>query len=446
MSLAREELSAVFLGSSKPAKHIGVEIEIAPLRPDTGRSTPYEGNAGVRALLERFQQLSGGTLIFDGDNPVGVALQDGNGSVVLENGGAIELCSAPAPELVSLHGRVEATLRVLAQAGRAVGIALVPGANFPFNAIDSFNWMPKRYGKSLREYFASLGEQGEAGSLAMSHITSTQTTLDYDSEGEAAEMVRTGVALIPVVTALFANSPLEAGMVCGALSRRTQYFFKSDPDRFGFVPPALDANFGLQEFIDWALDFRMIYRKQKDGAIVSVRRSFRDLMRNGFSDGEAATLEDWKQHLSQIYTDVRLRDTIELRGADGPAYAHIMTVPAFWVGLLYHKPSRDAVWARLGDYTLATLRDAREEAATKGLKGMVGGTAMRELASEVVGWARKGLEARIARGLESAEAAAYLDPIEEVAARGETFAERCLVLWQGELQQSPAKYVCHFCI
>ncbi|MDJ0617489.1 MAG: glutamate-cysteine ligase family protein [Calothrix sp. MO_192.B10] len=441
--LTQNDLWEPFFIPPTREQKIGIEVEIASLDPNSGISLPYEGPVGIKSILERLHQDIGGELLLDRDNLVGIDLPNGSG-ISLENGGAIEFQSAPNKDLVSLKNESDGILLSLAEAGRSVGAALVPGANFPFNNLDQIHWMPKTYGLLLREYFQTLGEQGSMGDVVMAHITSTQATLDYLSEQEAIQMLQTGIVLTPIVVALFANSPLEAGRVCGVLSRRTQYFFKSDPQRFGFVPPALRDDLKLQDFIDWALEFPMIYRKQEKGEIEPVRCQFKQLLESGFKDGSYPTLKDWKQHLSQIYVDVRLRKTIELRAADGPSYPYIFTIPAFWTGLLYYEPARLAVWEMLKGLSLAEMQQAREDAAIQGLKGYYGKEPIVNLAKEVVSWAKKGLEDRIKKGLEAQEALSLLSPIEEISTTGKTFAETCIEMWEGELGKSPSRYVDHF--
>jgi glutamate--cysteine ligase len=443
MKLTKNDLWEPFSIPPTREKKIGIEVEIAALDPNTGQSLPYEGQVSIKRILERLQKDIGGEFLLDAGNPVGLDLPNGAG-ISLENGGAIEFHSAPHKDLVSLKNESDAILVSLAEAGRAVGAALVPGANFPFNNLDQIHWMPKSYATVLREYFQSLGEQGSMGEAVMAQITSTQATLDYLSEQEAIQMLQTGIALTPIVVALFANSPIESGSVCGVLSRRTQYFFKSDPQRFGFAPPALRDDLKLQDFVDWVLEFPMIYRKRNNGQVEPVRRKFKQLLESGFEDGSYPTLTDWKQHLSQIYVDVRLRNTVELRAADSPSYPYIFTIPAFWTGLLYHEPARLAVWQLLKGLSLAQMQQAREDAAIQGLKGYYGKEPIANLAKEVVRWAKKGLEERIKQGLEAPEALSFLSPVEEISTTGKTFAQTCIEMWEGELGKSPSRYVDHF--
>ncbi|MCG8417488.1 MAG: glutamate-cysteine ligase family protein [Proteobacteria bacterium] len=443
MHLSSEQLRAAFFEQITSRQRIGVEIEIAALCPKTGRSVPYEGAVGIRSLLQRLHRVLGGEWLLDGDNPVGLDFPDGSG-FSLESGGAVEYRSAPVDSLTLLKRASDAALAALAEAGLAVGIALVPGGNVPFNGLDEFHWMPKRYGEAQRQYFCSLGDDGATGPLVMSHSTSTQVTLDYSSEREAVQMVQVGVALTPLVVALFANSPIEAGRSCGAVSRRTQYFYASDPTRFGFTVPALKEDMSLQDFVDWALDFRMIYRKRSNGAIAPVERTFREILLHGFADGSVPGATDWTQHLSQIYTDVRWRSRLELRAADGPPNPYMLAVPAFWSGLLYHEPTRAAVWQLVRGHSLTEMHRLREQAAIKGLEARHGDLSMAEVAREVVKWARRGVEERVRKGVEDAEALTYLDPLEEIATTGETFAERCLRLWDGPLGRSPSRYIEHF--
>lgn len=446
-TLGRHDLFTLFDKQSGSVERIGIELEIACVHPTTGRSVSYDGAGGMRALLEGLLSRGIGAPMLHGDILVGVDMGAG-GSFTFEHGGAIEYSSPPMASLVELVDDTHALLAQVADIGRAIDVALVPGGNFPFNTMDDVNWMPKPIGTVFRDYFVALGKAGSGAAEMTAHATAVQVTLDYLSSDDLHSKLRTAVALTPIVVALFANSPLVGGRMCGSLSRRTELWLKTDPARCAFIPAALDAEASLGEFVsdfvDWALDIPMIYHRRGDTFESAGRSNFATIMSEGWPDGSPATLDDWRSHLSQIFTDVRLRDTIELRAADGPPAPAIASLPAFWTGILYHEPTCREAWRLMEPFTLAQLQDAHRAAARGGLQAKLGSVPVLALAREMVRLARQGLSSRIDAGLESARAVRYLDPLEEVAATGRTFAEQCLEQWSGPFRESPAAYVDSF--
>jgi glutamate--cysteine ligase len=439
-ALTRETLLSVFRQRLGEPERIGIEVELASLDPTTGSSIPYEGPVGVRRLLEAFEREEVGEPIVQEGHLVGLQLAD-DGKITLEHGGAIEYCSPVAPTLVDLVVRMRSVLERLAAIARRVGVALVAGSNIPFNNDQTVNWMPKSRGKIMRDYFATLGDAGARGPTIMAHSLSTQVTLDYVSEQDLLEKLRTGFLLTPIVVALFANSPIADGAVSGALSSRTQHWLQTDASRCGFVPQAFSDTMDLDDFVDWALGVGMIYRAHGGRYVSAEGRPFATLLRDGFADGTRPTLEDWLSHLTQIWTDVRLREKLEFRAADGPPYDAIPVIPAFWTGLMYHPPSRVAVERLLQGYSLREAQAARSDAARCGLLARYGAHGIAELAEEVLKRAKEGLQARIAARLEHPAALTYLAPLEDVVRTRRTFAERCIDRWETEFRRSPAQFV-----
>ena len=439
-TLTSADLRSVFSKAEDAKEAIGIEVESAVLDPLTGQSTPYEGDDGIRAILERLLAELGGNPVVAGGNLVGLA-HDSGMQLTLEHGGAIEYASAPHSDIVGL---VEGTRNVLQQVAEIVGgfgRVLLPGANYPFTSDDAIQWMPKPQARLMRDHFASLGDSGSLGPTVMASTLSTQVTLDYLSEGDLCEKLAMQVAVSPVAAAIFANSPLGSGQLTGLLSYRTHCWQKCDPPRCGVLTVALEEDAGVDTFIDWALGLRMIYRKRAGGYERGPDRAFGELLRSGFDDGTFPDREDWISTLSQVWTDVRLRSTLELRAADGPAFRDLASVPAFWVGLSYHAPSRATARELLRDVTAADFQGAMPDIAANGLAATVGRESLPDIARELVALATAGLQARVDGGLESSTALTYLEPIREVVETGRTFAERCIERWDGDLGRSPERYL-----
>jgi glutamate--cysteine ligase len=253
--------------------------------------------------------------------------------------------------------------------------------------------------------------------------------------------MRTLAAAAPIVSAIFSNSPLNGGEASGALSCRAKHYFSCDPKRSGFVPPALGRAMSFSDFIEWALDVPMIFRATPSGYESANFQTFRTVLRAGFADGTRADEGHWRSHLSQIYTDVRLRDTIELRAVDGAPVELIPAVAAFWTGLAYERASLLAAWELFCQKSLAEHYAALKEIPFKGLQSRLGRDSVLELARELLRIAKNGFNIRIATGLEDPASMSYFEPLDELLDSGITLAQRVLLEWEGRLEKSAARYV-----
>ncbi|MDH6710592.1 glutamate--cysteine ligase [Kitasatospora sp. MAA19] len=442
--LDRHALRSLLAPPVGACERVGLEIESGLVDPRTGLAAPYSGERGVRAVLKAVLSQWGGQPLEDSGNLTGVLLDDGS-QITLEHGGQVEYSSAPAIGLGTAVDEMRTAMERLAELAADFGWALLPGAGLPFDAPGSIAWVPMRRGALMRDYFARIGEAGSRALEIMSMSLCTQVHLDYVSVDDFAQKLRMQTVASPVIAALLVNSPLQGGRPNQLLSHRSHAWLRMDPRRCGVLPPALRPDVDADDVIDWALGIPMIYYRSGDGRFhPAPDRPFGLLLERGFDDGSVPSLDHWASHLSQIWTNVRVRRTLELREADGPPYQHIPAVPALWVGLTYHEPSRTAAWDLLRRYTLRDHRAAMARLPSTGLHTTLGGDPVRELAHELVRLARAGLSARVSAGLEPAKVLDYLDPLDELLDGGRTFAEQCLDRWDKDLARDPARYVAAF--
>ncbi|MGW4381004.1 glutamate-cysteine ligase family protein [Kitasatospora sp. NPDC004531] len=434
----RADLLAPLTPAPGGREQVGVEVECGLLDPATGIGARYSGPRGVRAVLEAVLEHWGGEPEWDGDCLSGVRLSDGS-TVTLEHGGQIEYSSTPGPGVGKTMDEVRAALARLADLAAGFGLALVPGGNLPFGRLADVEWVPMSRGALMRQYFADLGPDGARAPHIMGLSLSTQATLDHLDPADLTRKLRMQTAVAPVVSALLVNSPLHEGRPCGLLSHRSWAWLRMDPRRAGLLPPGLRPDVRAEDIADWALGIPLIHYRTEDGRYHRAPDgSFAELLRNGF-DGHAP--RHWTSHLSQLWTDTRVRRTLELRGADGPPHPHLGALPALWTGLSYHRRSCDAAWELTRRHTAAEHRAARAELPVRGLDTRLGDTPVRPLAAELLRLARAGLDARVAAGLEPPHVPDLLDPLDEILATGQTFAEQTLAQWDGPLRADAAKYV-----
>ncbi|HJD84693.1 glutamate-cysteine ligase family protein [Kitasatospora aureofaciens] len=437
--LTRDDLRAPF----RPARseQVGIEVECGLLDPATGLAARYFGDRGVLAVLETVLAHWGGERQEDAGRLTGVLRPDGS-QITLEHGGQLEYSSAPVPSVAEAVHDMRTALEQLAELVGRFDLALVPGGNLPFDRLADVQWVPMTRGAIMRDYFAALGAAGDRARYIMALSLSTQVTLDYLSPGDFTEKLRTQMAAAPVVAALLVNSPIQESRADGLLSHRSWAWLRMDPRRCGLLAPALRPDVDVDDVIDWALDIPLIHYRTPDGRYhPAPDRPFADLLRYGYDDGSRPTPAHWASHLNQLWTHTRVRNTLELRGSDGPPYPFIAAVPALWTGLTYHAESRAAAWKLLGHHTVAQHRAALAELPVRGLDTRLGDDPVRPLAAELLRLARAGLDARVSAGLEPPHVPGYVDPLDEIVATGRTFAEQCLGHWHGEFRQDPARYV-----
>ena len=425
----REDLISVFSGGEKPKAdwRIGTEHEKFVFREDSHRAPSYEEPRGIHALLLGLTKY-GWEPVYEGDNVIALAGTDGN--VSLEPAGQFELSGAP---LDNLHQTCAETGRHLEQVkaiGERLGLGFLGLGLWPDKTREELPIMPKgRYGIMLR-HMPSVGTMG----LDMMLRTCTvQTNLDYASEADMVRKFRLSLALQPLATALFANSPFLEGKPNGYLSYRSHIWTDTDPHRTGMLPFVFEDGFGYERYADYMLDVPM-YFVFRDGYIDAAGLSFRDFMDGALPvlPGEKPTLTDWTDHLSTAFPEVRLKSFLEMRGADGGPHSRICALPAFWVGLLYDDDALDAAWDEVKHWTIEDHHRIRAEVPKLGLNARgPRGRSFQQLGATILDIAAAGLKARGRLNGAGDDESGYLAPLREIVASGKTPAEHLLELYHG---------------
>src|SRR6478736_5566064 len=348
---ARSELVDWVASGEKPrdAWRLGTEHEKVPFRTMGSAPVPYDGPNGIRALLEGLQARTGWEPIVEDGQPIGLFDEVGGGAISLEPGGQFELSGAPVN---TLHETATETARHLDDAkavAENLGIAFLTLGMSPLWTRAETPVMPKARYRIMTNYMPKVGKLG----LDMMYRTSTvQVNMDYESEADMVKKLRVSLALQPVATAIFANSPFTEGKPNGYLSMRSQIWRDTDRDRTGMLPWAFEPGMGFERWVDYALDVPMYFVKRGDSYIDVAGSSFRDFFagRHPAFPGERPTLSDWANHLSTTFPEVRLKRYLEMRGADGVPWGRLPALPAFWTGLLYDDTSLDAAWDIVKDW------------------------------------------------------------------------------------------------
>jgi len=435
---SRDDLIAIFAGGEKPPERwrIGTEHEKFVYRVEDHRAPSYDEPGGIRDLLNGLTQFGWRPVLENGNV---IALSGPDGTISLEPAGQFELSGAA---LETLHQTCAEAARHLGQCkmvGDQLGLGFLGVGMWPDKRREDLPIMPKGRYRIMLDYMPKVGTLG----LDMMLRTCTiQVNLDYSSEADMVKKFRVGLALQPVATALFANSPLTEGKPNGYLSYRSHIWEDTDPDRTGMLPFVFEEGFGYERYLDYALDVPM-YFVYRDGNYVDVAgESFRAFLDGRLPqlEGEKPRVSDFWDHLSTIFPEVRLKSFLEMRGADGGRWGRICALPALWVGLLYDEQALDAAWELAKDWSIEERETLRHDVPRLALRAPVpGGRTMHELAREVLDIAASGLTRRARLNSAGDNEGGFLDPLREVVATGVTPAE-CLLdkyrnEWDGDVSR-----------
>lgn len=410
-------------GKSADQFRIGTEHEKFGFRTADHGPLPYENDGpSVRKMLEGMTRF-GWEAVEEAGKPV--ALKREGGSVSLEPGGQFELSGAPLESLHETCAEVNRHLKEVREVADEIGAGFLGLGFSPKWPLEETPMMPKARYKIMRDYMPKVGMLGHQ---MMFRSCTVQVNLDFADEADMVKKMRVGLALQPVATALFANSPFADGKPNGFLSYRSHVWTDTDSARCGTLPFAFEDGFGFERYVDWALDAPM-YLVVRDGALVNAAgESFRDFLEGRLPQlpGETPTIGDWETHLSTLFPEVRLKTFLEMRGADAGPWHRLCALPAFWTGLLYDSASLDAAWEMVKDWSANEREIMRREVPRTALKTRFRGGTVQALAKQALDLSRAGLKRRAKLNAHGENEALFLDDLDAIAESGITPAEHLL--------------------
>ncbi|MEO6387018.1 MAG: glutamate--cysteine ligase [Croceibacterium sp.] len=427
----REQLVAPMQAGEKPRERwrIGTEHEKLVYKQSDHSAPSYDEPGGIRDILMELRQF-GWEPVEEGGHVI--ALSGDDGAVSLEPAGQLELSGAA---LQNLHQTCAETGRHLDQVkavGEQCGVGFLGLGMWPDKTRAELPIMPKgRYEIMLRH----MPRVGSLGLDMMLRTCTIQVNLDYSSEADMAKKFRTSLALQPLATALFANSPFTEGKPNGFLSYRSHIWSDTDPHRTGMLPFVFDSSFGYERYVDYMLDVPMYFVFRDGKYIDAAGQSFRDFLVGKLPalPGELPLESDWIDHLSTAFPEVRLKTFLEMRGADGGPWNRICALPALWVGLLYDDAALDAAWDLVKHWTMDEREALRDAVPRLALGAPIpGGGTLQDLARDAVDIARQGLNARAALNAGGDSEAGFLEPLQEIVSSGKVPAQRLLDKFHGE--------------
>ena len=411
-------------GKPKSAWRIGTEHEKFLFHKDGFKPVAYEGAQGVGVLLRLLKEQYDMQPIIEKGYIIGLKSGDG-GSITLEPGGQLELSGAPLESLHETCAETGAHLSQMREITQQLELCMLGVGFQPLWQRCDISWMPKGRYKIMRQY---MPKRGQLGLDMMLRSCTVQVNLDYEDERDMVRKFRTSLALQPIATALFANSPFKDGQPSGLKSTRAEAWTDTDPDRCGVPGFVFDDNFGYARWVDYILDVPMYFLHRGEDYLDVSGLSFRDFMAGklpGF-EGQFPSVADFEDHVTTAFPEVRLKGYLEMRGADGGSWGNICALPALWVGLLYDDGALDAAETLIRGITASDVEAARMAVAKDGLQAEMAGRSVHKIAHEVLEIAEAGLKSRKLLDSKCEDEVKYLAPLQEIVKSGKTYADEML--------------------
>ncbi|HTT99821.1 MAG TPA: glutamate--cysteine ligase [Rhizomicrobium sp.] len=427
---SRDDLVSHLSEGSKPrdAWRIGTEHEKFVYDLRTHKPLAYEGKPGIRGLLEGMRRF-GWQDVNEGENIIG--LTQNGASLSLEPGGQFELSGAPLKTVHETCAEVNTHLEQVREVAGEIGAGVIGLGFAPNWTMAETHQMPKGRYKIMRAYMPKVGGYGHE---MMFRTCTVQVNLDFSSEADMVKKFRVGLALQPIATALFANSPFREGKPSGFLSYRSQVWTDVDNDRAGMLPWVFEDGMSFERYVDYALDVPM-YFVYRDGKYIDVAgKSFRDFLARKIPEVAhiEPTMADWADHLTTIFPEVRLKKFLEMRGADGGSWRRICGLPALWTGIYYDQTALDAAWDMVKDWTAEERQAMRSAVPVQGFKTPFRKTTVGALAKLMLEISSAGLRLRAAEDSAGMTEDGFLNPLRELVDRGYTRAEELLRRYHGD--------------
>ena len=422
---SKEDLIKPFQnGEKKPSDFkIGTEHEKFVFHIDTLKPVSFSGKSGIENLLIALKKYGWESILEDG-NTIGLSRDKslGGGTITLEPAGQLELSGAPLTNIHETFNELDEHRSQISKEGSNLGLGFLGAGLTPNWSFDEMPIMPKSRYQIMKNY---MPKKGNLGLDMMFRSTTIQVNLDYSSESDMIKKFKVSLALQPIATALFANSPFLDGNLTGYNSFRSHIWTDTDPDRTGMLPFVFDGEMSYEKYVDYALKVPM-YFIYRDGNYLDVSgSSFEDFLNGDLDElpNEKPNIIDWENHLTTIFPEVRLKSFLEMRGADGGSFESVCALSSFWVGLLYDSESLDSSFNLIKDFNIKQLQELRIEVAKNGLHSIIEGIEIQEIAKKVLKLSREGLRNRNILNENGDSEEIFLDPLQKIISSGKSSSD-----------------------
>jgi len=431
------QLVEYFEVGCKPRREwrIGTEYEKVAVRRANGHAVPFSGRDGIEAVLQRLAERYGWGEIREGERVV--ALRGDRASITLEPGGQLELSGEQCDSVHCARAELSRHIDEIVTVGDELGIAFLGLGMQPISRVAEIEWVPKKRYAIMGPYMLKVGTMGQR---MMTQTATVQVNIDYSDERDAVLKMRTGMGLAPLLTAIFANSPLCDGDLNGFLSFRAHVWTDTDRARSGLLPFLFAASAGFERYAQYALDVPMYFIVRSGQWYDMTHLTFRRFLTEGYR-GHRATMDDWDSHLTTLFPEVRAKRYIELRSADSQPPELMLALPALAKGVFYEQDCLLAAWDLVKSWSWPERLELQATVPRAGLRTRIHRIALRDLAVELLEIAASGLKRQAALDAGGADETQYLDGIRELAERGLCPADLVIEKWVGEWARGIASMV-----
>jgi glutamate--cysteine ligase len=433
------ELEAYFHDAGKPREkwRVGTEYEKVGIYRDTGQAIPYFGKRGVafilRELIERFG--------WDAEEQDGniIALSRDKAQITLEPGGQIELSGEPCDSIHCTYAEFNQHIRELLEVAEPLGIIFLGLGMQPVSRLDEIEWVPKKRYRIMAPYMLKVGTLGQR---MMKQTATVQANIDYSDERDAMAKFRTGMALAPILIAMFANSPICDGEINGYRSFREHIWTDTDRNRSGLLKFAFASEASFAHYVEYALDVPMYFIIRNKNYIDMTHMTFRQFLQYGHN-GERATIEDWGDHLTTLFPETRIKRYIEIRSVDSQPPDLMPALSALVKGAFYDSDCLEAAWDLVKGWSWDERMQAYLDAHRDALATRVRRYALLDLARELCEIAWEGLRRQNQVNALGEDETIYLKPLKDLLAQGKCPADLLLEKWEGELRHDIKRLIAY---
>lgn len=432
------ELVRYIVAGAKPQAdwRVGTEYEKIAVLKESGVAAPFTGKRGIETVLERLAERFGWQPKRERNRIVALTGRDAN--ITVEPGGQLELSGEQCASIHRAHQELMEHINEVVTVGADLDIVFLGLGIQPASPVDAIEWVPKRRYEIMGPYMAQVGTLGQR---MMKQTATVQANFDFGDEQDAMRKFRVAMGLVPLISAMFANSSISEGRLNGFMTLRGHIWTDTDSARSGMLPFAFSADAGIEDYVDYALDVPM-YFIIRNGDYVETHRTFRQFLAEGWG-AERATLEDWALHLTTLFPEVRLKRYLEIRSADSQPPEMMLALPALLKGILYEPDSLQGAWDLVRSWTWPERLEVYQAAHREGLHARIRGVVLAELARELVEIAASGLRRQSRLNDRGEDERIYLDRLEELVRHGKSLG-RCLAeLWDGLWNRDISRLISH---
>lgn len=438
--VGKSELEAFFHDSAKGREQwrVGTEYEKVGIDRDTGRAIPYSGPRGVEAIL-RGLVSDYGWEPHEQDGHI-IMLKRKEHAITLEPGGQIELSGEPCEDIHCSNVEFTQHIRELLDVADRFNVAFLGLGMQPFSAVEEIEWLPKRRYAIMAPYMAQVGSLGHR---MMKQTATVQANIDFGDERDAMAKFRTGMGLAPIMSGLFANSPISDGDINGYKTFRGHIWTRTDNARCGLLRFAF-AEPNFEQYVDYALDVSMYFIERNGRYLNMTGVPFRHFLEHGHA-GHAATIEDWRLHLTTLFPEVRLKNYMEFRSVDSQPPELMPALPAMVKGVFYDADCLAAAWDLVKGWPFDERMTLYHDAHRHGLAARFRRYALADLAKELIDIAWEGLKRQRNLNKSGEDETIFLKPLRALAEQGQCPADLILSKWQGEFQHDVRRLIEYSC-